>query len=177
MHILFVCTGNICRSPTAERLAVMETGRLGINNLSVSSAGTHAVVNHPIHPHAAQTLRSLGGDASNFGAKQLTPKIAAHADLIITMTNAHRDSVLTIAPRKLKATFTLGEVALLVVAHDARRISDLESLRPLLAQDQNADVPDPLGKGPEYFDELGEQIAKLVKPVLSLCRYELLHTR
>ena len=56
MHVLFVCTGNICRSPTAERLAVAYAARHGIADFTSSSAGTHAVIGHPIHPDAAAVL-------------------------------------------------------------------------------------------------------------------------
>jgi protein-tyrosine-phosphatase len=86
MHILFDCTGNICRSPTAERLAATYAAHSGIPNFTASSAGTRAVIGHPIHSDAAAVLEKLGADVSDFSASQLKSEIAAAADLIITMT-------------------------------------------------------------------------------------------
>ncbi len=64
MHVLFVCTGNICRSPTAERLAA---GLSSMADLRASSAGTRAVIAHPMHPDAAQALMDLGGEVAAEG--------------------------------------------------------------------------------------------------------------
>ena len=97
MHVLFVCTGNICRSPIAERLSKAYAARLGINDFTASSAGTRAVIGHGIHHDAEFALQNLGGEASNFTARQLKPKVAAAADLVLTMTRSHRDMVLELA--------------------------------------------------------------------------------
>lgn len=168
MHVLFVCTGNICRSPSAERLAVAHAQRLGIPDFAASSAGTHAVIGHPIHPEAATVLTKLGGDASDFVARLLTPKIASGADLIVTMTRAHRDAVLEIAPGKLRRTFTLCEVSRLISEKNARAIADLATLRPHLENSEPMDVPDPIGRGPEVFAEVGAQIAALMPPIFEV---------
>ncbi|WP_333563767.1 arsenate reductase/protein-tyrosine-phosphatase family protein [Mycolicibacterium sp. BiH015] len=167
---MFVCTGNICRSPTAERLAAAYGAQLEIPDFMVSSAGTRAVIAHPIHHEAALVLTSLGGDASNFAARQLTTRIASTADLVITMTKAHRDRVLELAPNRLKRTFTLSEAARLASDHGAQSISDLVDLRPLLTSDGSADVPDPIGQSAEVFAEIGSHIAELLVPVMELCR-------
>lgn len=167
---MFVCTGNICRSPTAERLAAAYAAQLRIPNFVVSSAGTRAVIAHPIHQEAALVLTSLGGEASDFSARQLTTRIASAADLIITMTRAHRDRVLELAPNRLKSTFTLGEAARLASDHDAQSVEDLVELRPLLNSGESVDVPDPIGQSAEVFAEIGSNIAELLVPVMELCR-------
>lgn len=170
MHVLFVCTGNICRSPTAERLAAAYATEHGIVDFAVSSAGTRAVIGHPIHPDAAVALEELGGDASNFTARQLKSKIASAADLIITMTGAHRDVVLEAAPRQLWRTFTLTEAARLASVDGADTLTDLAALRPQLSPNDMADIPDPIGQSPEVFAAIGSQIANLLPPILELCR-------
>ena len=170
MQILFVCTGNICRSPTAERLAAAYAAQHSIPGITASSAGTRAVIGQPIHPDAAIVLQLLGGDAATFAARQLTPKIASAADLIITMTENHRDIVLEAAPRQLQRTFTLSEAALLASMNDAETISDLAALRPYLAAQDQADIPDPIGQSPEVFAAIGTQIADLLPPILEICR-------
>lgn len=172
LQVLFVCTGNICRSPTAERLATAYCTRTGINGLTASSAGTRAVVAHAIHHDAAATLVNLGGDSSNFAARRLTRKVAATADLILTMTRAHRTSVLEVAPHKLHQTFTLVEAARLVTDCGAQQIDALANLRSQLAGDEVLDILDPIGQGPDVFAAVGQQIADLLPPVLELCRPE-----
>ena len=162
MHILFVCTGNICRSPTAERLAAA-------GGVTASSAGTRAVIGHPVHPEAARVLRHLGGDPSGFAARQLTAKIAGAADLVVTMTRAHRDAVLELAPRQLRRTFTLTEAAELITRFSPSGVADLAGLRPHLSADQVLDVPDPIGQSPEVFDRVGAQIDALVAPIVAFC--------
>ena len=95
---------------------------------------------HPIHNLAAQVLRDLGGETTDFAARQFTPKIAVSADLIITMTRTHRDRVLELAPRQLKRTFTLAEASQLAGRFMPQNITELAALRPQLAADQ---APDP----------------------------------
>ena len=170
LHILFVCTGNICRSPTAERLATAYGAHHEIPDFRASSAGTRAVSAHPIHSDAARVLEKLGGVTSDFAARQITPKIASDADLVLTMTKTHRDAVLELAPRQLRRTFTLTEAALLASNYNPQAVAELAALRPQLATRQIADIPDPIGKGPEFFMEVGSQIADLLWPILELCR-------
>ena len=67
IRILFVCTGNICRSPSGERLAAALNAQNPITGFRASSAGTRAVIAHPVHPEAARVLADLGGDPADFG--------------------------------------------------------------------------------------------------------------
>lgn len=167
MHILFVCTGNICRSPTAERLALAAGSADG---LRASSAGTRALVGHPVHPKAAQVLADLGGDADGFTARRLTPAIAGDADLILAMARSHRDAILEIAPRQLRRTFTLAEASQLISRFAPATVADLAALRPQLLADQAPDVPDPIGQDMEVFAQVGAQIADLLGPIVEFCR-------
>lgn len=170
LHVLFVCTGNICRSPTAERLAFAYGARFQVRDFSASSAGTRAVIGHPIHRDAALVIEKLGGEVSNFAARQLTSRIASDADLVLTMTKAHRDTLLELAPRQLRKTFTLSEAARLVSQCKAESFTDLAALRPQLAAHESSDIPDPIGRGAEVFAMVGSQIADLLPPILELCR-------
>jgi protein-tyrosine phosphatase len=170
MHILFVCTGNVCRSPMAERLAIAYGARSHIDDIRTSSAGTHALTGRPIQPYAARVLDELGGDTSHFAARQLTPTLAANADLVLTMTRAHRDDVLKVAPQQLHRTFTLSEAARLASEYGARSIEDLAAFRPQLPARGPSDIPDPMGQDKAFFAMVGAQIADLLPPVLELCR-------
>jgi protein-tyrosine phosphatase len=170
LHVLFICTGNICRSPTAERLAAAYAVRSRIPNFTASSAGTRAMIGQPIHPNAVPVIEKLGGAVSNYAARQLTSKIASNADLVLTMTMAHRDSVLELAPHQLHKTFTLSEAARLATEFSARSVADLAELRPQLAAHDLLDIPDPIGQSADVFATVGSQIADLLPPILELCR-------
>ncbi|TLH70249.1 arsenate reductase/protein-tyrosine-phosphatase family protein [Mycolicibacterium aubagnense] len=170
MRILFVCTGNICRSPIAERLSVAAAAPMGIADFTATSAGVHAMIGHPIHELAADVLVRLGGDPTGFTARQLTPPIAFDADLVLTMTEVQRTAVLELAPRQFRKTFTLGQAALLASTYGPRSVADLAALRPRLPEHHPAEVADPIGLDLETFEAVGQQIAALLPPVLTLCR-------
>ncbi|MDW5612046.1 protein-tyrosine-phosphatase [Mycolicibacterium sp. D5.8-2] len=170
LHVLFVCTGNICRSPTAERLASAMADQLQIPSFAASSAGTRALVGHPIHHNAVAVLEGLGGSGTGFAARQLTPRIASSADLVLAMTREHRDVVLERAPHKLGQTFTIVEAARLAAEFGAENFTDLADLRSRLTATDSFDVPDPIGQAPEVFAMVGQRIADLLQPILELCR-------
>jgi protein-tyrosine phosphatase len=123
-----------------------------------------------MHRDAALVLEKLGGDASQFAARQLTTRVASDPDLVLTMTRAHRDAVLERAPHRLHSTFTLGEAAFLVNTCNARHIADLTALRPHLSSREPTDIIDPIGQSQETFAMVGAQIAALLPPILELCR-------
>jgi protein-tyrosine phosphatase len=174
MHILFVCTGNICRSPMAERLASAFGARVEFQNFRAPSAGDRAVEGHPIQACAARVLEKLGGDSSGFAARQLTPAIAADADLVVTMTRAHREEVLGLVPQQLHRTFTLREAARRAPDFNVRNVADLAACRPRSPAKESSDIPDPIGHDEAYFAMVGAQIAELLPPVLELRRGRLI---
>lgn len=138
--------------------------------MKVSSAGTRAVIARPIHRSAVSVLEELGGDASDFAARQLTPKVLSDIDLVITMTRAHRDSVLEVAPRLLRRTFTLTEASKLASEPETRSVADLAERRPQLVVNDLPDIVDPIGQSADIFAMVGSQIAELLPPILELCR-------
>lgn len=143
---------------------------MNIPGFIATSAGTRAVIGHPMHSDAVRVLESLGGDPTGFVARHLTPPIANRADLVLTMTATHRNSVLELAPRQLRKTFTLSEAALLAAECDLHAIDELAATRPYLAGRTVTDIPDPIGQDPEYFAKVGTQIAVLLPSILELCR-------
>jgi protein-tyrosine phosphatase len=144
--------------------------RIGLQNFSASSAGTHALTGYPIEPSAARVLQELGGDTSRFAARQLKPTIAADADLVLTMTKAHREAVLDLVPQQLHKTFTLPEAAQLVSQCNARNVAELADFRPRLPADGQLEISDPIGRDEAFFAMIGAQIADLLPPILRLCR-------
>jgi len=118
-RILCVCTGNICRSPTAERLLRRELAqRLGAAaaNVEVASAGTGAHVGEPIQEHAAALLRRAGADTSAFAARLLTEQQLDQANLVLAATRRHRAECATLLPTVVPRLFTLREFARLANA-------------------------------------------------------------
>lgn len=170
MKLLFVCTGNICRSPTAERLTAAWAERTDAPHLVASSAGTRAVVGAGIEPTAAQVLSQLGGTADGFTARQLSPAIAGSADLVLTMTESHRDAVLRQAPRQLKRTFTLLEAAHLASVTGPATVAELAAARGRLGRPEAVDVPDPIGRSAAVFGEVGHLVEKALSELLPQLR-------
>lgn len=119
-RVLVVCTGNICRSPLAERLLQARLGVAGVepSDVVVASAGTHAVVGHRMDEMAADELARVGGDPAGHVARQLTSEMVASADLIVAATLAHRSQVVTLHPPALRYAFGLLELARLLEGAD-----------------------------------------------------------
>lgn len=159
-RILVVCTGNICRSPLAERLLRARLDAAGVDKsqVVVISAGTHAMTRHPMTDEAAQELSSVGGEPQGHLARQLTADLVSDADLVVTATLAHRSQVVTLHPKALRYAFGLLELARLIADVEPALGSPSERVRGLgalavrrrglvpLAAAGADDVPDPYGR-------------------------------
>lgn len=124
-RLLFVCTGNICRSPFAEILTRhLLVGRLGgrlASAFEVSSAGVQAVVGSQMHPDSRDELTPWGLDqvaAGRFNARQLRSVMVEQAHLVLGANPRHRSSAVERSPEGLPKTFALREFARLAQAVD-----------------------------------------------------------
>lgn len=127
LHILFVCTGNTCRSPMAEGLLRKLAKERGVD-VEVRSAGVSAIPGTSISRHAAAILRDEGiHDA--FQSSQLTGEAVAWADLILTLTGAHKRHLLQVFPDAVAKTHTLKEYVQTQesVASDIRELDSLHA--------------------------------------------------
>ena len=118
-RVLFVCTGNICRSPFAQfHTRFLLEARLGphARRFAVASGGTSAVVGSGMHPLSRAQLASRADhpDVAAFRARQVPERDVAMADLVLTMSREHRGRVLQDVPQALGKAFTLLEFARLL---------------------------------------------------------------
>ncbi|MEZ0092436.1 hypothetical protein [Streptacidiphilus sp. EB129] len=112
-QLRFVCTANLCRSPLAERIAVLRAPPTAATQpwLVVTSAGTDARGGMPMHPLAARQLREIGADPAGFSSRRLTAAMVAEDDLVLTADLAQRDAVVALCPAASRRTFLIGEFA------------------------------------------------------------------
>lgn len=175
--ILFVCTGNVCRSPYAERRLRQLLPDIGV---PVSSAGTEAVVGSGIEPETADLLLSLGATTRGFAARAVTPELVDGAELVLTLTRAHRGEVARLEPGAMRRIFALGDFADLCRASHTWRPLDPErawlpqvvaeaaasrgTLAPREATD--VDVVDPYGRSTRTLldscDRIEQHLAAVV---------------
>ncbi|MFI6869707.1 low molecular weight phosphatase family protein [Nocardia sp. NPDC050406] len=166
MHVLFVCSGNVCRSVIAERLTLAVAAEHRWRDLTVESAGVRALVGFPVEPLAAQTIEGLGGDASGFKARRLKPEMVRRADMILTMTEQIRDKVCEIEPSAAPHTFTLLEAYRIAKVSGARTVAALNQARHDLALVGRENIADPVGLSPQAYCEVGDRIAEALVPLL-----------
>jgi protein-tyrosine phosphatase len=160
MKVLFVCTGNICRSPIAEKLLERHSAERGLG-LCVSSAGTRALNGKPMHPESRRVLRELGVEPGDFESRMLTADIAANCDLLLGMTRDHRAVARQLAPARWKRMFALRELTVGDTSFDQRTGLTSGPTDPCL------DIRDPIGRSPDLFDEVARDIESSIHPVIS----------
>jgi protein-tyrosine phosphatase len=104
--VLVVCIGNICRSPMAQALLAK-----ALPQLTVSSAGTGALIGHPADPIAQALMAERGLDLSDHRARQITQSMCVEADLILAMDEGQRRHIENNYPLTRGRVFRLAETA------------------------------------------------------------------
>jgi len=169
--ILFVCEGNVCRSAFAQ---VVLSGRLEHLGITVSSAGTAALVDSDLDPLARSAAEAIVGPVETFLARQLTSAFIEEADVILTATREQRDLVAAQHPRTLSRLFALRDFSALLAQWDGRTVTapaGSPSLVALLvkvaaaqrgsapmAEAREIDVADPYRRGDAAFSRMRNEM-------------------
>jgi protein-tyrosine phosphatase len=167
--VLFVCTGNICRSPTAEALARRELERHPGVPIQVSSAGSHALEGNPAASRSMLAAATRGASLERHFARELTRRRVRAADLILCMAAEHRPFVLSYDRAAAGRTFLLATFARVAGQWDwlATSPAGLVALAAEHAREQDGDdIDDPLGQSPDAYAACAERLDGLVTPVI-----------
>lgn len=146
-HILFVCTGNICRSPMAAgllRAGLREAGQGALH--TVESAGIHAVDNAPPTPNALRVAASYGIDISTHRARTFEVPDFQRFDWIFALDSGHLDFLREVRPRDCT-----GELSLL----------------PSARHDRKLEIADPYGRSRRAYERSARLIAEGVGVILA----------
>ena len=168
--VLFVCTGNICRSPTAEALARRELERHPGVPIQVSSAGSHALEGNPAASRSMLAAATRGASLERHFARELTRRRVRAADLILCMAAEHRPFVLSYDRAAAGRTFLLATFARVAGQWDwlATSPAGLVALAGEHAREQDGDdIDDPLGQSSEAYAACAERLDGLVTPVIA----------
>jgi len=187
-RILFVCSGNTCRSPMAETLLrSMLEARLGRlpSGLEVTSGGVSAVPGASPTVQAVMVMAERGLDLSTHKARQVTADMVRQADLVLTMTRSHREALLKLAPEAAGRVFVLNEYCRgaagrrthgrleprAVPGDGSGPCSEDQAADP--DQPADPDIADPFGGSFETYQETAQAIEAALGPVVAALVTEL----
>lgn len=164
-----------------ERLLALGLGP----SVLVSSAGTAAVVGHPIDRPMASLVAAAGADVDGFAARQVTPALLREADLVLALTASHRARLVELAPATVRRTHTLLEFARIARLIDLAAVPQATpgerlraivpmaaAMKPLVRRrpGETDDVPDPYGRDARAYDLAMTLIREATTAILDVAR-------
>ncbi|HEY5814129.1 MAG TPA: serine hydroxymethyltransferase [Terrimicrobiaceae bacterium] len=150
-HVLFVCTGNVCRSPMAEGL--FRKLLAGRDDIRVHSAGVSAGRGLPASQHAVQVLSGDGVDLASFRSQPVSDDLIRRATYIFVMTRDHKRMIELLFPEAGEKTYLLRE---------------FEPGAP--------DVPDPIGLGRETYERCRDTLKRSLPAILRFIENQNMNT-
>lgn len=141
-QILFVCSGNSCRSPMAEGLLKKRLYPEYLDKLNVISAGTLGIVNSPATPLAIKVCKEKGVDIANHRSRALTKEVLEQSDLVLVMSDYHKEFIRNNFPELIDKVFLLTEFDQ----------SDSDNEQNFLS------IPDPIGENLSFYRKVINQI-------------------
>jgi protein-tyrosine-phosphatase len=162
VKVLFVCTGNLCRSPMAEALLRHLLEERGCRRMEVASAGTWAAAGYPATSEAVATLSGRGIDLGPHRSRPLDASELASADLVVAMTSVHVREITRESPEARDKVILLKELAELDVEDGGGRTLP-ERLAALLsarrpAPRRSLDVDDPIGLPASAYERCAREL-------------------
>jgi protein-tyrosine-phosphatase len=149
--ILFVCTGNTCRSPMAEGILKRLLTEKGIKNVKVSSAGTQTLDGYPAAPFTIEATKVWDIDLKEHSSKKLTVDLLRESDLILVMSPEHLQHIEKMDRVSVGKTYLLKAF-------------------PHKDESDNLSVKDPIGGSLEEYNqcflELDEEIRRILPEVI-----------
>ncbi len=145
-RVLFICTGNTCRSPMAQTVfaQLLAADGTGPDQVMIESAGLYASQGMPASKEAVEVLAAEGIDLTQHRARPVTDELLESADLVLTMTRDHRDRLWDRYPYLKNKIFMLAEYA----------------------GQPEAEISDPFGQGIQAYQETLQQIKYLLAMIV-----------
>lgn len=146
--VMFVCTGNICRSPMALGILEKLLPEAIRDSVSITSSGTSAYPGSPASRHAVEVCRAFGADISRHKSKPTDAKLVAEIDLILVMEPHHLDYIGSLDLTAFERSFLLKEY---------KRSTDYRGPRS---------VTDPIGGGAAVYQTVFQDILGEIRRIL-----------